>query len=275
MRVAIITRFPEIAAAFDDVLRGLGHDSPGVVTTPGPPGRYGGDGIGGVVEGMPRHLDVLVASGSHRFAALLGALEPDLAVCGGFPLRIPNDALAVPRLGIVNTHPALLPRFRGPNPIGWALRNGEPELGYSVHRMDDDFDTGPLLAQGSTRIDDVERPEELFERMLGLVARLLPEALRRVEAGEPGDSQDGEASYAGFFEHGFAEIDWSRPALEIHRQVRAWWATAVRDGPRGPLTDLAGERVRVLRTRLDGAEGGLRVACGDGPLWVLETAPAA
>jgi methionyl-tRNA formyltransferase len=275
MRVALISRLAVIIELFNSKLDELGHETVGVVTTPGPPGRYGRDeGIGGVVEAVPRHLDVLVGSGTHRFAPLLAALEPDLALCAGFPLRIPADALAVPRLGSINAHPSVLPHYRGPNPIGWALRNGDPELGYSVHRMDDDFDTGPLLAQGSTRIDDVETPEQLFERMWGLVSSLLPQALARVEAGEPGDLQPEEgASHAAFFEHEYAEIDWSWPALEIHRQVRAWWATAVRDGPRGALAELDGQRVRVIRTRLDDEEGGVRVECGEGPIWVVETAP--
>ena len=67
---------------------------------------------------------------------------------------------------------------------------------------------------------------------------------------------------------------WTRPAQEVHRQVRAWWAAAARNGVRGPLAEVGGERVYVLRTRLDGSEGGTRVECGDGPIWVLETAPA-
>ena len=80
------------------------------------------------------------------------------------------------------------------------------------------------------------------------------------------------AGYAGFFEPEFAELNWSRPAAEVHRQVRAWWVAAARDGVRGPLADLEGRRVRVLRTRLDGSEGGTRIDCADGPIWVLETA---
>jgi methionyl-tRNA formyltransferase len=272
VRIALITRLPQIAVLLDERFRELGHEPVGVVTTPGPPGRYGREGIGWLVDGTPRHLDVLVGTGADRFAALLGALEPDLAFCAGFPVRIPGNALAVPRLGSVNAHPAPLPRLRGPNPIAWTLRNGEPELGYSIHRMDEDFDTGPLLAQGTTRIDDVEGPEELFGRMFGLLARLLPQALARVEAGEPGDVQrEEESTYAGFFEPEYAYVDWSRPAVEIHRQVRAWWATASPGGDRGPIAQLDGTRSRLLRTRLDDAGGGTRVECGDGPLWVLET----
>ena len=275
MRIALFARVPDVVVQMEALLRELGHECVGVVTTEGPRGRYGEDPLSTLIDVRPPHLDVLVASGPARFAKLLEALEPDLALCGGFPVRIPEDALAVPRHGVVNGHPALLPRYRGPNPIGWALRNGDAELGFTFHRMDADFDTGSLLAQGAAPIVGTERAEDVLETLFGLAASLLPRALERVEAGDPGDAQDEEgASYAGFFEPEFAEIEWQRPAEEVHRQVRSWWAAAARNGVRGPLAEIGGERVYVLRTRLDGSEGGTRVDCGDGPIWVLETAPA-
>ena len=119
----------------------------GVVTAHGPEGRYGREPLGALVDAAPRHLDILVGQTSARFAALLGALEPDVALSGAFPLRIPAEALRVPRHGVVNGHPSLLPALRGPNPIGWALRNGDAEIGFTFHRMDEDFDTGSLLAR--------------------------------------------------------------------------------------------------------------------------------
>jgi methionyl-tRNA formyltransferase len=275
LRVAIFTRLPEVATFYDARLRELGHECVGVVTAHGPEGRYGSEPLGALVDSAPRHLDVLVANTPARFAALLAALEADAAVSGGFPLRIPPEALRVPRYGVVNGHPSLLPRLRGPNPIGWALRNGDEEIGFTFHRMDEDFDTGALLAQGAAPLADAQSPEDVVRRMIGLASSLVGTALERVEAGDPGDVQDETgASYAGFFEPEYAEIDWSRPAEEVHRQVRAWWVAAVREGPRGAMAELNGERVRVLRTRLDGNEGGTRVECGDGPIWVLETAPS-
>src|SRR6266550_9578376 len=229
MRIALFARVPDVVMRMDALLRELGHDCVGVVTTEGPRGRYGEDPLSTLIDVRPAHLDVLVASGPARFATLLDALEPDLALSAGFPVRIPKDALTVPRLGIVNGHPALLPRYRGPNPIGWALRNDDAELGFTFHRMDADFDTGPLLAQGSAPLADAERAEDVLATLFGLAAVLLPRALERVEAGDPGDMQSEEgASYAGFFEPEFAEVEWGRPAKEVHRQVRAWWAAAAR-----------------------------------------------
>jgi methionyl-tRNA formyltransferase len=275
MRVALFARVPGLVVRMEALLRELGHECVGVVTTEGPRGRYGEEGLSALIDVRPPHLDVLVAGGPARFARLLEALEPDLALCGGFPVRIPADALAVPRRGVVNGHPALLPRYRGPNPIGWALRNGDAELGFSFHRMDAGFDTGPLLAQGSAPLAGAERAQDVLETLFGLWVSLLPRALERVEAGDAGDPQGEEgASHAGFFEPDFAEVDWTRPAADVHRQVRAWWVAAARDGVRGPHAEIGGERVYVRRTRLDDSEGGTRVDCGDGAIWVLETAPA-
>src|SRR5215469_1100364 len=276
MRIAVFARVPDVVVWLDGQLRELGHECVGVVTTEGPLGRYGDGPLSAMIDARPLHLDVLVASGPKRFARLLEALEPDLAISGGFPLRIPEDALAVPRHGVMNGHPALLPRYRGPNPIGWALRNGDSALGFTFHRMDADFDTGRVLAQGSTPLASAERAEDVLQALFGVATSLLPGALERVEAGDPGDLQaEEEASYAGFFEPEYAEIDWTRTTEEVHTQVRAWWLAAAREGIRGPLAVIDGERVLVLRTQLEGTEGGTRMECADGPIWVLETAPTA
>jgi methionyl-tRNA formyltransferase len=111
--------------------------------------------------------------------------------------------------------------------------------------------------------------------MFALLGSLLPEALARVEVGDPGDPQPAEgASYAGFFEPEYAEIDWTEPAAQIRRQVLAWGVAAVGRGPQGALTTVGGQRVRVLRIRDDDAEGGTRMECADGPLWLVDTEPA-
>jgi methionyl-tRNA formyltransferase len=275
MRIALFTRLPAVLTGIASIVRECGHELVGVVTTEGPPGRYGHVPLSTVIEARPDGVDVLVANDARRFAPLLAALEADLALCGAFPVRIPADAIAVPRLGILNGHPSPLPRYRGPNPIAWAVRNGDTELGFTFHFMDADIDTGPVLLRGSASIEGAGRGEEILGALLGLWSSLLPQALALVEAGERGSvqSEDG-ASYAGFFEPEFVEVDWTRPADEVHRQVLAWLVAATRDGIRGPVTALEGERVQVRRARLDDAEGGTPVECGDGRrLWIVETAP--
>jgi methionyl-tRNA formyltransferase len=257
------------------MLRMIGHEPVGALTTAFGGDRYGADSLGGIAGQAAGGFDVVVAGSPSRIAPLLAALDADVAISAAFPVLIPSDALDVPPLGIINTHPSLLPRYRGPNPIAWTVRNGDRELGYSIHRMDADFDTGPLLAQGTTPIDDVEDSSELFERMVTLLGSLLPNALARVEKGDPGDPQpDGQATYAAFFEPEYVEIDWSQTATEVRRRVLAWRVAATRPGAHGALTTLRGERVRVLRVRFDDAEGGTRVDCADAALWIVEAEPA-
>jgi methionyl-tRNA formyltransferase len=276
MRIAIFTRLPAVLQGITPIIRERGHEVVGVVTTEGPSGRYGEVPLSSVVDARPAGVDILVADTSKRFAPLLAALEPDLAVCGGFPVRIPADAIAVPLLGVLNGHPSPLPRYRGPNPIGWALRNGDPELGFTFHFMDAEFDTGPAVLQGSAPLSHAERADDVLGVLIRLWTTLLPKALARIEEGERGAEQSPEGeSYAGFFEPEFVELDRTRPAEEVQRQVRAWWVAAARDGVHGPVTELNGERIRVLRSRLDDREGGTRVLCGDDrPLWIVQTAPA-
>ena len=275
MRIALISRVDAAVAALAAMLRAIGHEPVGVLTTADGGERYGGETVDAIARRAAAGFDVVIAGSSSRLAPLLAGLDADVAISAAFPALIPADALEVPRFGIVNTHPALLPRYRGPNPIAWTVRNGDPELGYSVHRMDAEFDTGAILAQGSTPIHEVARADQLFARMFELLGTLLPVALARVEAGERGDPQPADgASYAGFFEREYVEIDWSCRAIEVHRQVLAWRVAAIRTDAHGALTTIAGERVRVLRTRSDGVEGGIEMQCADVPLWIVETEPA-
>jgi methionyl-tRNA formyltransferase len=226
-----------------------------------------------LVTESPPGLALLVPARKSQIAPLLDACEPDLLICGGFPWLIPQEALAVLRLGAINIHPSLLPKYRGPLPLHWALRNGDTELGATIHRMDESFDTGPILAQGTVPIDDDDGEEELYRRLGSVLDGLLHRALARVAARDPGDPQDeGSASYAGFMEDAYKYVDWSRSARRIHNQARVWRFHPPTEGPKGPIAELDGDTVRILRTRLTPGEG-REVQCGDGPLWVVETEP--
>ncbi len=178
MRIAILTRLPAVLRGLTPIIRERGHELVGVVTTEGPAGRYGEVPLSSVVDARPAGVDILVADNSKRFAPLLAALEPDLAVCGGFPVRIPADAIAVPPLGVLNGHPSPLPRYRGPNPIGWALRSGDPELGFTFHFMDAEFDTGPVLLQGAAPLTHAERADDVLGVLFQLWSHLAPASAR-------------------------------------------------------------------------------------------------
>lgn len=274
MRIVLIASAIPPAMGFGQAIPAMGHELPALIAFRGPEGRYGPGYPFGLHDAAPGADLVLVSSGRH-LAGLFRAYEPDLVFCASFPIKVPDEALAVPRLGVLNMHPALLPRYRGPNPFGWAIRNGDPEIGLTIHRMTSDYDAGPIYAQASVPLaDDEDLLSDGMARLEGVATRLLSEALARVEAGDPGDPQDeSQATEAGMFELEYVEVDWSKPAREIHNQARAWKLSPPVNGRRGALATLDGERVRLLRTQLTDALGGRRVECGDGPLWIVESEP--
>ena len=280
-RVIVITVVPDglIYRLVDEVVRPLGHRVVGVLTSPGPPRRRSASYLS-VVAAVPPGVDVLVSNHPSRWAAMLAPLRPDLIVCGGMPWRIPPEVIALPRLGTINVHPALLPRHRGPAAIDWAFRNGDPEMGVTIHWMDQSFDTGAILAQVRFPVDDEDDHDSLVGKFGPLLPGLLTRALERVARGDPGEPQDEtQASEAGLFEEEWRTIDWGRPARTVHNQVRSW--TGFQGAPKGALGEVDGELLQVTKTRLlpgeatgdrppgtvlcrDGER--LVVQCGDGPL---------
>jgi methionyl-tRNA formyltransferase len=277
-RVVIVSRILPVVVHFDELVRAAGHTTVGVLCVPSPWGRplRGGfrDNFLALAEHLAPELDFVVPSSRERIAALLGALEPDLVLCAACPWRIPADALAVPPLGAVNSHPSPLPRYRGPQPMAWMVRNGETEAALTFHRMVPELDAGPILAQASFPFDLDESEEELWPRFGALTAELLPHVFERLAAGDPGDEQ-GDGDYQSFFDDDYVWIDWSRPAAEVHRQVRAWRFAVPVGTEEGALAELDGERVRILRTSLEPVDGARPVECGDAPLWIVQTEAAA
>jgi methionyl-tRNA formyltransferase len=284
MRIVIISMAASGIARSIPLLESLGHEIAAVLTMRS---KRSDDGTPKVLAAVPDGIDLVVLGSPASLAPLLRTYDADLALCNGFGWKIGADALASTRLGIVNGHPSLLPRWRGPNPFGWTFRAGDPEVGYTFHVMDEGFDTGPILAQGSLPLGDDDTMVTLRERVDSLFDELLPKALARIEAGDRGDPQpDVGVTYAANYEDEYAEIDWTRPAREVHNQIRSWF-TPTTSGLMGPLTTLNGHRVRVLESRLvdvehDGTPGevvtrdgdGTVVACGSGAVRVLRTEPA-
>jgi methionyl-tRNA formyltransferase len=276
LKVVFVSQVLPAVVGYHGGLRAAGHEPVALLTTRrnlSDRDRY--SGFQELIANAPADLDILIPHHRSAMSALIAPYEPDLLLCTGFPWRIPPEALAIPRLGAVNGHPSLLPRYRGPSPVAWAIRNGDVELGFTFHRMDEDFDTGPILAQGTIPLDeDDDSWDTLGEKLAPLAFGLFTRALERLEAGDPGDPQEGEPSYAPFFDDDYARIDWSRPAQDVHNQVRAWRFMPFQPaaGLRGAIAELDGEAVRVLKTRLEDGEG-TRVECGDGPIWVLEAEP--
>lgn len=290
-RIVVFTNIPGgvIYSLVNEVVCPLGHRVVGVVTSPGPKRRRSPTYLE-VVAAVSPGVDVIVSNHPERWAAMLAPLRPDLIVSGGFPWRIPADVLALPRLGAINFHDALLPRHRGPNATGWAFRMGDTETGLTIHRLTPEFDTGPILAQAGVPITDDDNLSSLMAKLVDRAPGLLRRALERVAQGEEGDPQDeSQATEAGLFEDAWRIIDWNQSARAIHNQVRSW--VGFRDIPAGALGDIDGETVQITKTRLAPTgptkqkpvqpgtvvrrdDESLVVQCGDGPIAILSWSPA-
>lgn len=275
MRVVIATRILPIAVGFDAVLREAGHEPVAVLTLRDPERRYGELDLGGLVDGVPPGVDVLLVSKRSSIAPLVRSLAPDLVVCMGFPWKIPADALAVPANGWLNGHPSLLPLHRGPVPIAWAIRAGDEEAGVTYHFMDAELDTGPIVVQRRFPIGEFVEPDEFYARVGPVMIQTLGEALALIESGERGTLQAEGGRYETFFTEDDVWLDPTRSALEMHRLAWAWRYTIALHTEKGLLVELGGETVRVLESSLEEVDGAVRVDCADGPLWLVRTEPRA
>lgn len=278
-RIVIISAVLPIVEPLVPCLRELGHEPVAWLmarrdegeTRPLPPWGEITD------SSAPAGVSLLFASDKDAVAPLLRGLEPDVVICCGFSWKLPQEALDVARLGSVNEHPALLPRHRGPIPLAWALREGDGQFGITWHRMDAELDTGPILAQTTVPIEDDDCViDEFGPKLIQASFGLLPLVFERLALGDPGDPQTDEgASWAAYFGEDYATVDWSQPARKIHDQVRAWHLSFGLSEVPGPIAELDGERVKLLRTSLtDPGNGARAVECSDGSLWIVESEPA-
>ncbi|MEI2772563.1 MAG: methionyl-tRNA formyltransferase [Candidatus Competibacter sp.] len=175
------------------------------------------------------------------------ALAPDLLVVAAYGLILPPAVLAIPRLGCVNVHASLLPRWRGAAPIQRALLAGDAETGICIMRMEAGLDTGPVYARATCPIPRGTTGGELHDQLAVLGAETLratlPALLAAIAVPVPQD--DARATYAPKLEKAEAVLDWTRPALELERQVLAFNPYPVAQ------TYLDGQTLRVWRARAE------------------------
>jgi len=211
-----------------------------------------------------------------REQARFSGLGLDAAVVAAYGLLLPRAILAAPRLGCFNVHASLLPRWRGAAPIQRAILAGDSETGVTIMQMDEGLDTGAILLQERIEIGAGETGGSLHDRLAGLGARLILQALEQRRAGrlDPTPQPAEGASYARKLERSEGRLDWRRPAAELERRVRALAPLP------GAWCEIGGERVKVLAAeiapaRSAGATPGrllddrLTVACGEGALRLL------
>jgi len=208
--------------------------------------------------------------------ARIAAEAPDLIVVVAYGHILPKSILAIPRIGCVNVHASLLPRYRGAAPINWAVARGETVTGITIMRMDEGMDTGPMLHAREMPIGEEDTAETMFAKLSILGAEALREALRRLQEGALDETpQDAAlATYAPLLTKEHGRIDWSRPAGEIRNLVRGMtpWPSA--------FALHAGKTLKVLSPVLAAESGpagepgeivalgrdGVSVACGKGVL---------
>ncbi|SEH97084.1 methionyl-tRNA formyltransferase [Paracoccus alkenifer] len=202
--------------------------------------------------------------------AEFAALGADVAVVVAYGLILPQSVLDAPRLGCLNIHASLLPRWRGAAPIHRAVMAGDAETGVAIMQMEAGLDTGPVLAEARTAIGPEETTADLHDRLAAMGAALIADVLDRLPL--PAVPQPAEGvTYAAKIDKAEARIDWTRPAAEVDRLIRGL-------SPFPGAWCMAGdERLKLLRSRVvagSGAPGevlgGFTVACGEGAVEITE-----
>jgi len=206
----------------------------------------------------------------------LKGFEPDAIVVAAFGQILPEPVLALPRLGCLNIHPSLLPRFRGASPVASTILAGDDFSGVSIMVMDEGLDTGPVLARAQIPILDRDTTGSLTEKLSRLGAQLLGEVLVGWSRGErtPRPQDESKVTYCSPIAKEEGEIDWRRPAIDIWRRVRAfnpwpgcytrWWGKTLKIIEVVPL---GGERTAgVGRVVALDSKAGFGVGTGDGIL---------
>jgi methionyl-tRNA formyltransferase len=215
-----------------------------------------------------------------EFSEKLRAFQADVAVVVAYGRIVPRAVLDAPRMGCVNVHASLLPRWRGAAPIQWSIVAGDPETGVTLMQMDEGMDTGPVLATSSISISPDDDASTLSDRLSQLGADLLREQLPRYVAGDlvPTPQDQRAATMAPLLHKEHGRIDWNQSAQAVHNQIRGMnpWP--------GAQTALGERRIKVHRavaTTLD-PEGaspgqvtaldpeGILVACAEGTLEIQE-----
>ncbi len=275
-----VITFNVLPVAYDLVARWAarhGHRIVLIVTTPGPPARRS-TSYRGIVAQAPPETDILVTTRPRRVALpLIRALEPDLIISGSFPYRIPQEIVATARYGAMNSHPAPLPYYRGPNAVR-LVYEGFPTMGATLHRIVEEFDAGPILSQPTTPLPEWVTPESVMEMWGSLIAQAIEEGTMRAIAGDPGTPQDESlATYAAPFTEEEHWLDWAEPAQTLQRRVAAlnvfFPAAKAHLGEQGWTI----ERLERADTGASAAPGtiiertdaGMIVAVGDGAVQVV------
>lgn len=215
------------------------------------------------------------------FVATLRELKPDLIVVVAYGQILSQAILDIPRLGCLNVHTSLLPKYRGAAPVQWAILDGEPETGVTIMQMDAGLDTGDILTRTQTPIQPEDNSQTLHDRLAILGAELLVETIPQVAAGTivPQKQPADGGSYARKISKEDGRLNWNEPARKLWNQIRAFtpWPGAFTFQTVGEnkrllkiwqaevVENLSGEPGKILQAD----KNGIVVACGENALRIL------
>lgn len=271
---------PEFAAAHLAALLNGAQDVVAVYTQPDRPSGRGKKLTASPVKQLAEQHGIAVVQPNNfhdeQDRAALAALQPDLMIVVAYGLLLPQAVLDIPRLGCINVHASLLPRWRGAAPIQRAIEAGDKETGVCIMQMEAGLDTGPVLARAACSILTDDTGGSVHDRLAVLGAQTLVSALDKLALGVlTAETQDGvQATYAHKLEKEAARLDFSRSAVQLDRQIRAF-----NPFPVSWCVLPNGERLRVWSATLESSgknvvtgavlsldANGLRVACAEGAL---------
>lgn len=263
---------PEFAAIAVRALHRAGHEIALVLTQPDRPAGRGLQPLPSAVKRVAQELELPVRQPATlhdvSIAAELEALHPDAMIVAAYGLIVPPRVLALPRLGCINIHASLLPRWRGAAPIQRAILAGDSETGITIMQMDAGLDTGAILMQEAISMAPHDTAQSLHDRLAALGGELIVRTLDALPQTRPQD--ESRATYAKKIDKREAQIDWREAAESIERKIRAFNPVP------GAATTYAGGVLKMWRasiargtptapgTILEAGTDGLVIACSAG-----------
>jgi len=270
MRLAFMGT-PDFAVPTLDALLAAGHEVAAVYSQPPRPAGRGKALRPSPVQAQAEAAGIEVRTPlslrDPQEQAAFAALGLDAAVVAAYGLILPAPILEAPRLGCLNVHASILPRWRGAAPVQRAILAGDRTTGVTIMQMERGLDTGPMYAVRETPADG-KTAGALTDELAGIGAALMVEVLERLGALEPVPQPEDGVTYASKIEKHEARLDFGRSAEEVERQIRAF------NPAPGAFFEYEGERIRVLAAEIAdrvGAPGtaldhGLTIACATGAI---------
>jgi methionyl-tRNA formyltransferase len=241
---------PQFAVPTLEKLHSAGFRLPLVVTQPDRPKGRGLEPVASPVKHCALRLDLPITQpekikNNNEFRAQLAAINPDAIIVVGYGRLIPQWMLDLPRLGNINLHASLLPKYRGAAPIQWAIAQGETVTGVTTMRIDAGLDTGDMLLQQELRIEMSDTSLTLAPRLAAIGADLMLETLRGLQAGtiDPQLQDNSRATLAPILKKEDGLVDFTHPAVEIFNRLRGFqpWP--------GAFTRFRGKNLQILQAQ--------------------------